>query len=35
MTDFVVLLAVVMFLMIGRPGLALLCLVGYLAGRRS
>ena len=35
MTDFIVLIAVVIFLVIGRPGLALLCLVGYLAGRMS
>lgn len=35
MTDFIVLIAVVIFLVIGRPGLALICLVGYLAGRRS
>ena len=35
MTDFIVLIAVVIFLVIGRPWLALLFLVGYIAGRMS
>ena len=32
MTDFIVLIAVVIFHVIGRPDLSLLCLVGYFLG---